>query len=228
MEALSEYRKRKSRAFDVWLQERVGGPRNDDALVDELLSMDLETQDRLFHGYALTVDSGFRRRGQMGMHIRRARARMRLERKLEQAAKEAKDQAKRDREKSETRPPADEGAGTSTEDAPPVPTLDPASETPPAPAAHTPTPPVVLQGRGKPVLVRGKPKPALRKAQYDVVETVIGAGEDGLGKDDLEVQSRHSDARRILKRLADSDRDWASVIFFPGLHGQGLKYRILR
>ena len=85
---------------------------------------------------------------------------------------------------------------------------------------------VVLQGRGKPVVVFGKQKGALTKAQYDVVEALLIAGENGLSKDSLEVEGKHSDARRVLKRLANGDPDWGRVILFPGKGGQGLKYRI--
>jgi hypothetical protein len=75
--------------------------------------------------------------------------------------------------------------------------------------------------------VRGKNKPVLTKAQFDVVLTLIGAGESGLTKDRLDEDSKHGDARRILKRLADSDPDWQAAIQFPGRGGMGKHYRIL-
>ncbi|NLS93975.1 MAG: hypothetical protein GXX96_17585 [Planctomycetaceae bacterium] len=72
--------------------------------------------------------------------------------------------------------------------------------------------------------VRGKPKRRLGKAQAKVLAVLYEAGEDGLSKDKVEIKSGHSDWRGILKRLRDSDPDWASVIHFPGkAHG---RYRI--
>jgi len=100
------------------------------------------------------------------------------------------------------------------------------AETPPAgdspPIADGGT--VQLQGRGKPVVVDGKAKPLLTRAQYDVIEVLLNAGEKGLTKDELESQSGHGGARQILRLLANSDPDWADVISFPGAPGRG--YRI--
>jgi hypothetical protein len=45
-----------------------------------------------------------------------------------------------------------------------------------------------------------------------------------LTKDQLDAKSGHSEARKILKRLATSDPDWAAVIQMPGLPGR--RYRI--
>ncbi len=83
---------------------------------------------------------------------------------------------------------------------------------------------VVLKGPGDHVEVLGKIKPPLTFAQYAVVIALLEAGEDGLTKDGLDARSGHSDARKILKRLHDSDLDWAAVIQMPGR--SGCRYRI--
>jgi hypothetical protein len=85
---------------------------------------------------------------------------------------------------------------------------------------------VQLFGPGQQPIVKGKKKPALTKPRYDVVATLIRAGEAGLSKDALDKNSKHGDARRVLRRLADGDRDWRAVIQFPGTGGMGKHYRI--
>jgi hypothetical protein len=87
------------------------------------------------------------------------------------------------------------------------------------PPPTTPSPAVILAGRTRQPVVRGTPKPVLRHAQYNVVKALLDAGETGLTLDQLAHQSGHADARGILKRLADSDPDWRSVIHFPGKAG---------
>jgi hypothetical protein len=85
---------------------------------------------------------------------------------------------------------------------------------------------VVLVGRDKRPTVNGREQNILTVAQYDVVKALLGASDKGLTKDTLEQQSRHGDARKILKRLAnDSSSDWASVIPFPGRSGKGYRIR---
>lgn len=84
--------------------------------------------------------------------------------------------------------------------------------------------PVLLFGQGKPPIVNGSKKEPLTNAQFDVVSALIEAGDKGLTKDALDSRSGHGDARKILKRLADSDSDWKAVISFPGKTGKG--YRI--
>jgi hypothetical protein len=86
-------------------------------------------------------------------------------------------------------------------------------------------PSVELRGRGEPPLVLGNAKPLLTVAQYDVIGALLEAGDGGLNKDDLEIKGKHSDARRILKRLSKSDPDWAKVISLPG--GTGKRYRLV-
>jgi hypothetical protein len=82
-----------------------------------------------------------------------------------------------------------------------------------------------LSGPGKPPIVLGKKKPVLTPAQYNVVQALLLAGEGGLSKDELDKKSGHKEARKILKRLASSGADWASVIHFP--RRKGMRYRIL-
>jgi len=73
-------------------------------------------------------------------------------------------------------------------------------------------------------LIDGKPASPLTEAQYNVVQTLLEAGENGLTKDELDRRSGHTDARKILGRLADK-QDWAQVIPLPGTSGK--RYRIL-
>jgi hypothetical protein len=95
--------------------------------------------------------------------------------------------------------------------------------------ARTPPPPedgprVVLRGRNQGPIVLAKEKQKLTLAQYNVVKTLLDAGEVGLTKDTLVEKSRHTDARGVLARLADTDDDWKAVIHFAGEPGGG--YRI--
>jgi hypothetical protein len=85
-------------------------------------------------------------------------------------------------------------------------------------------PRVVLPGPGECPTVCGKEKTPLTLPQYDVVKALLEAGERGLSKDELDRKSKRGDARKILKRLAESDADWEAVIHFPGAPGRG--YRI--
>jgi hypothetical protein len=92
------------------------------------------------------------------------------------------------------------------------------------PASPVAGPPVTLGGRGECPIVRGKRKNPLTVAQYDVVKALLDAGETGLTKDTLDSKSKHSDARKVLRRLADSDADWNAVIQFG--RRAGGRYRI--
>jgi hypothetical protein len=84
--------------------------------------------------------------------------------------------------------------------------------------------PVVLRGPGDCPIVGGVQKRPLTLPQYEVVKAVLQAGERGLSKDELNRNSKHEDARKILKRLADSDADWEAIIHFAGRAGG--RYRI--
>lgn len=83
---------------------------------------------------------------------------------------------------------------------------------------------VVLRGLSEGPIVCGKEKAPLTPAQYDVVKALLDAGDRGLSKDELDHKSDRGEARKILKRLADSDEDWKAVIPFPGKAGG--RYRI--
>lgn len=93
------------------------------------------------------------------------------------------------------------------------------------PIAQTASRSVLLFGRKDEPIVRGHRKPRLTDARYDIVLALLQAGDNGLSKDQLDHKSCHTEARKILKRLAHSDPDWARVIQFPGSRGRG--YRIL-
>jgi hypothetical protein len=87
------------------------------------------------------------------------------------------------------------------------------------------TPPVILGEFCDSPIVLGKEMPRLTWSQYRVVKALLAAGNDGLTKDRLDAESGHTDARKILKRLHDSDPNWAVVIVMPGIPGR--RYRIL-
>jgi hypothetical protein len=86
-------------------------------------------------------------------------------------------------------------------------------------------PRVVLRGRDEGPLVLGKEKPRLTDREYNVVKAVLDASEHGLTKDKLDEKSGHSESRKVLAALRDSDPDWAAVIQMPGKAGMG-GYRI--
>lgn len=77
-----------------------------------------------------------------------------------------------------------------------------------------PSPLVVLGKPGEPSVVKGKQKKALTDGQHAVISALITAGVEGLTKDAIEAE--RSSAREILKRLRDSDEDWAAVIIMAG------------
>jgi hypothetical protein len=101
----------------------------------------------------------------------------------------------------------------------------PATSEGPSPIAKTESGSVLLFGRKDNPVVKGNEKPTLTNAQYDVVLALLQTGDKGLTKDDLDHESRHGDARKILRRLSEADSDWQSVISFPGTTGKG--YRIV-
>jgi hypothetical protein len=98
------------------------------------------------------------------------------------------------------------------------------SHLPRKPSLHLHTRAVLLGAPGERPIVDGIEKSALTLPQYDVVKALLEAGKRGLSKDELDRKSKHGDARKILKRLAESDPDWKAVIYFPGKTGGG--YRI--
>jgi hypothetical protein len=93
-----------------------------------------------------------------------------------------------------------------------------------APRHQDEGPRVVLRSPSERPSVCGEEKDRLTLAQYEVVQALLAAGERGLSKDELDRKSKRGDARKVLKRLAESDPDWKAVIHFPGKPGRG--YRI--
>jgi hypothetical protein len=91
---------------------------------------------------------------------------------------------------------------------------------------ESPAPLVILGKPGDEPTVNDVRKTKLTTSQYDVVKALLATGDDGLSKDSLANESNHGDANRILKRLADSDPDWDSVIQMAGK--AGCRYRIRR
>jgi hypothetical protein len=96
------------------------------------------------------------------------------------------------------------------------------SRTPPDPQD---VPSVQLRGRDEAPLVLGREKPQLSEGEYNVIEALLDAGDRGLSKDKLDEKSGHTEARKFLTRLRNSDPDWAAVIRLPGRPGRG-GYRI--
>ena len=84
-------------------------------------------------------------------------------------------------------------------------------------------PAVELNDREQSPRVLGDSVPKLTDAQYDVVRALLEAGPEGLNKDDLDEESRHPDARKILGRLAKK-KVWRGAIVMA--EGSGLKYRL--
>ena len=99
----------------------------------------------------------------------------------------------------------------------------PGEAEPPIPVCQSKA--VRLFGPGEQPVVRGKKKDILTTPQYDVVQTLIEAGDSGLSKDQLVKKSGHGDARKIMKRLANRDSDWKAVLVFPGTPGRGYRIR---
>jgi hypothetical protein len=109
------------------------------------------------------------------------------------------------------------------------PPTEPATRVPdgsePIPIAESSTKSVILYGRQHGPKVRGKIKNRLTNAQYDVVLALLQAGDRSLTKDQLNEKSKHGDARKVLRRLFNSDSDWESVIQLAGKTGRG--YQII-
>jgi hypothetical protein len=85
---------------------------------------------------------------------------------------------------------------------------------------------VILAGPECPPIVRGEVMNELLAGKpYRVIEALVDAGPGGLSLAKLGTESGCPDARKILKRLCESDRRWKAVIRFPGVRGGG-GYRI--
>jgi hypothetical protein len=74
-------------------------------------------------------------------------------------------------------------------------------------------------------IVSGAAKNRLTKAQYNIVQALLKAGDQGLSKAQLKTKSRHPGAVDVLKRLARSDEDWKMAIQLPGRPGGGYRIR---
>jgi hypothetical protein len=94
-----------------------------------------------------------------------------------------------------------------------------------SPAAPEDTRRVVLRSRQEGPIVLGREKPPLTEREYNIIQALLEAGERGLSKDKLDEKSGHSEARKVLKTLRESDPDWEAVIQMPGKAGMG-GYRI--
>jgi hypothetical protein len=118
--------------------------------------------------------------------------------------------------------PPEESNKTPADGAAPIPAPAEITATPlPEPAP----PAVVLKGLNDDPIVRGKQKKRLTRARYDVVKAMLDAGRY-LTKDDLDKKSKHTDARKLLRALAESDPDWKAVIVFPEGPGTGYGIRL--
>jgi hypothetical protein len=94
------------------------------------------------------------------------------------------------------------------------------------PVREAPAGPLVILGDcDEEPIVRGVRKSRLSVPRFDVVKALLAAGKRGLSKDALATESKHSDAHRILKRLANSDPDWCSVILMAGEPGGRYRMR---
>lgn len=102
----------------------------------------------------------------------------------------------------------------------PVPEPDPPPSTEPASC------PVVLRGVDKRPLVRGNEVSKLTPSRYFVIQALVEAWPDGLGKDELPRRSGCPAAVNMLRQLANGSPPWEGVILFPGNVGRGLGYRI--
>lgn len=83
-----------------------------------------------------------------------------------------------------------------------------------------------LRGPSEPPTVNGREKPILTAVQHDVISALLRAGEAGLSKDQLDSQSGHGEARKILKRMRSKDSDWAHVIIMPEKPGRRYRLRL--
>jgi hypothetical protein len=82
---------------------------------------------------------------------------------------------------------------------------------------------VILKSPGESPIIDGTEVHKLTKAQYDVVQALLAAGPQGLTKDELDRNSKHGDARKILARLKEQP-GWDAVIQMPG--STGMRYRL--
>jgi hypothetical protein len=89
--------------------------------------------------------------------------------------------------------------------------------------APPPIIPVKLCGRDEGPIVYGVRKKRLTPARYDIIKALLEADRN-LTKDQLDSKSGRTEARKTLKKLFDSDKDWAKAIILP--EGPGTGYGI--
>ena len=86
-------------------------------------------------------------------------------------------------------------------------------------------PNVILREPHEGPIVCGRTKERLSRARYQVVKALLEARRP-VSKDELDVLSGRTDARKHLTALARLDADWESVIVFPEKAGRGYSIRI--
>src|SRR5262249_42069474 len=91
-------------------------------------------------------------------------------------------------------------------------------------AQPLPVPTVMLPKASEQPTVCGQTKSRLTFARYNIVKTLVMAGQAGLTGDELVKKSGHSGAVNTLKALARSDAEWGRAIQLPGVPGG--RYRI--
>lgn len=87
----------------------------------------------------------------------------------------------------------------------------------------TGNPGIILRGENDRPLVNGVKKRPLRESQYNVLQVLAEAKDDGLSGSELDRKSGHTDARKILERLKEKDEDWGKVILMAEESGKGYK-----
>jgi hypothetical protein len=71
---------------------------------------------------------------------------------------------------------------------------------------------VQLFGQSKEPVVKGQKKERLTQKQYNTIQALIEAGDNGLTKDELDQNSGHIESRKALTDLGKKDPDWKEVI----------------
>lgn len=75
------------------------------------------------------------------------------------------------------------------------------------------------------IIYVGEVEKKVSQRQYNVVQALVNAGSRGITKDQLDIKSGHTEARKVLVALRKKDEDWKRVIVCPGKAGNG-GYRI--
>lgn len=83
----------------------------------------------------------------------------------------------------------------------------------------------MLRGPAEGPLIRGREVERVTQVQFEILKTLIDAGERGLSLPELKRFSGHETAEKTLKRLAQSSEIWKQIILLPGAPGR--RYRLL-